>query len=162
MGPHSASGTRQTAHLSSLVGVGSNPRWRLFFTFMREKLDETLKKVRSRCDRIKLQVQGGLNRIVSCGDKALVYLKGLLVKGEKRSADFVEWVKSQKSNLKAFSLRFALRLNWYMYFVANCIIAVSATSFGFALGALLTIVVYDDGLERVMDVYNYFKRPPRS
>ena len=119
---------------------------------MREKLDEILKKVRSR-------VQGGLNNVAFYKDEAFFYLKDLLMKGERRSAGLVEWVKSQKSNLRIFILR---NLNWYKYFVGNCIIAVSATSFGFALGALLTIVVYDDGLERVMDVYNYFKRPPIS
>lgn len=119
-----------------------------------------IKRLKELKRKVKSRLEGGLVGITFYKDRTLVCIKDLQMRGERRLADLVEWMKSQKSNLRAFALRW--NLSWYMYFIANCIIAVSATSFGFALGALLTVLVYDDGLERVMDVYNYFKRPPRS
>ena len=72
--------------------------------------------------------------------------------------EVVGWVKSKGLKLNLFALRC---LKWWFYFVANCIIAITATSFGFALGVALIVLLYDDGLERVMDLYNYFKNLPR-
>ena len=72
--------------------------------------------------------------------------------------EVVGWVKFQRLKLNLFILRC---LKWWFYFIANCIIAITATSFGFALGVALTVLLYDDGLERVIDLYNYFKSPPR-
>ena len=72
--------------------------------------------------------------------------------------EVVRWVESQGLKLRLFALRC---LKWWFYFIANCVIAITATSFGFALGVVLTVLLYDDGLERVMDLYNYFKNPPR-
>ena len=70
----------------------------------------------------------------------------------------VGWVKSQGLKLNMFALRC---LKWWFYFVANSVIAITATSFGFALGVALIVLLYDDGLERVMDLYNYFKNLPK-
>jgi hypothetical protein len=78
--------------------------------------------------------------------------------GRERWVKVIEWVKSQKLNLTSLVLRY---LKWWMYFVGNCVIAVTATSFGFALGVVLTILLCDDGLERVTDLYNYCKSLPR-
>lgn len=79
--------------------------------------------------------------------------------GRKRWAGIIDWMKVQGLNLSLFALRY---LKWWFYFFANCVIAVTATSFGFSLGVVLIVLFHDDGLERVTDLYNYFKNPPRS
>ena len=78
--------------------------------------------------------------------------------GRERWVKVIGWVKSQKLHLTSLVLRY---LKWWMYFVGNCLIAVTATSFGFALGVVLIILLYDDGLERVTDLYNYCKNLPK-
>jgi hypothetical protein len=105
-------------------------------------------------------VISGFNVAIFRVSEAFAYLRAWFLRGKKRWVELIEWVRSQKLNFERFALRWNLR--WYKYFVGNCIIAVTATSFGFALGVVLTVVVYDDGLERVLDLYNYFKNPPRS
>ena len=43
----------------------------------------------------------------------------------------------------------------------NCVVAVTATSFGFALGVVLTILLYDNSLEQATDLYDYGKNLPK-
>ena len=132
-----------------------------FESYMGRKTSyEIVKKVRLKYTHLKSRAQDGLTMLTFHKNESLSYLKALFTEGRRRLTKLIEWVKSKRSKLRMLALRFNLR--WYAFFVANCILAFAATSFGFALGALLTILVYDDGLERVMDVYNYFKRPPRS
>jgi hypothetical protein len=102
----------------------------------------------------------GFTAAIFRGSEALAYSKAWFLGKKKQWAKLLEWVRSQKLNFDKFALRWNLK--WYKFFFGNCVIAVTATSFGFALGVVLTVVVYDDGLERVMDLYNYFKNPPRS
>ena len=61
--------------------------------------------------------------------------------------------------LEAFTVRWSLR--WYLFFVRYLVYALICIAIGFGIGTVLTILLYDDGTERVMDVYNYFKNPPR-
>jgi hypothetical protein len=116
-------------------------------------------KMKMKLINLRKRIMGDLAKVVFRVSEVLSYLRSCFMGGKKRWAKLVEWVRSQKMNLDKFALRWNLR--WYKYFFGNCIIAVTATSFGFVLGCLLTIMVYDDGLERVTDLYNYFKNPPR-
>ena len=61
--------------------------------------------------------------------------------------------------LETFTVRWSLR--WYLFFAQYVTLAVICIAVGFGIGTVLIILFYDDGLERVMDVYNYFKNPPR-
>jgi hypothetical protein len=115
--------------------------------------------MKQRMESFRQSVISKFAKIVFRVSETFSYLRARFAGGKKRWAKFIEWVRSQKMNLDKFALRWNLR--WYKYFFGNCIIAITATSFGFVLGCLLTIMVYDDGLERVTDLYNYFKNPPR-
>ena len=70
----------------------------------------------------------------------------------------IGWVKSQKLNSTSLVPRC---LKWWVYFVNNCVVAVTATSFGFALGVVLTILLYDNSLEQATDLYDYGKNLPK-
>lgn len=110
--------------------------------------------------QMALSVVGKISAFILCeGCEASTCSRAWFLVGRKWLTKIIEWIKSQGLKLSSFVLRC---LKWWMYFVGNCVIAVTATSFGFALGIGLIVLLYDDGLEKVMDLYNYFKNPPRS
>ena len=61
--------------------------------------------------------------------------------------------------LEAFAVRWSLW--WYLFCVQYVILALICIAIGFGMGTIGIMLFYDDGTERVMDVYNYFKNPPR-
>ena len=61
--------------------------------------------------------------------------------------------------LEAFAVRWSLW--WYLFCVQYVILALICIAIGFGIGTIGIMLLYDDGTERVMDVYNYFKNPPR-
>lgn len=66
-------------------------------------------------------------------------------------------------NLKArYALVRKLELKWWMVIFLRQFVNGISLFIGLCLGTLWTIGMYDDGLERVLDVYHYFKRPPRG
>ena len=49
-----------------------------------------------------------------------------------------------------------------MWILFDTMLAIICIAIGFGLGTMMILWYYDDGLEMIMDVYNYFKNPPRS
>lgn len=73
---------------------------------------------------------------------------------------FEDLITSWENRFDHFAIKWSLK--WYLFFVLHKICAIICISIGFAIGTLWTIYFCDDGLERVMDVYNYMKNPPKS
>lgn len=102
------------------------------------------------------------------GHSLLIMLRdGLLPKYKRLVWDWFSKIKKACSQLwltvKAqYLIIKEWKLEWWMVLVLRQLVNGISLFIGLCLGTLWTIGMYDDGLERVLDVYNYFKNPPRK